>query len=86
MARYCCTRAVSEPEQLQAFTGEGGLWRYVEAESDESTFVFHRGAGGAAKGTAKAAAKPAAKKSKRADAEVEEATPATASKAPRKKK
>ena len=31
------------PEELKAFTGAAGEWRYVAEQSDDDTYVFARG-------------------------------------------
>lgn len=57
MVRFCAEQRVTKPEQLKAFTGSNGAWRFVAGESDESLLVFHRGGGGGGKAKAAVAGK-----------------------------
>ena len=58
MVRFCAEQQVVEPAGLRAFRGSSGQWSFVEAESSETTLVFHRGAAAsAAKPKAPAAGK-----------------------------
>jgi len=60
ITRFCAEQKVSKPDELKAFKGSAGMWSYVEDASDESTYVFKRGAA-----TPKTAAPTKAKGSKR---------------------
>ena len=65
MVRFCAEEGVSRPEELAAFRGAAGAWRYVPEASDPSTYVFHRGA-------AKAKAAPKRKGEPKGKAKAEE--------------
>ena len=85
LVRFCAEARVTKPEELRSFRGSGGLWRFIEGESDDSTYVFHRGAaapkassakasGAKASGAKASAAEPAGGKRKQQQEEEEPAT------------
>jgi cytoplasmic iron level regulating protein YaaA (DUF328/UPF0246 family) len=73
MVRFCAEQGVTKPESLRTFRGGNGAWSYVPEASDESTYVFHRGAAGAGGGGGAAGKKAkATKRAKEADSAVVE--------------
>ncbi|KAL1498541.1 hypothetical protein AB1Y20_013862 [Prymnesium parvum] len=58
MARFCAQRQLSDPSELQEFTGTHGQWAFVPSQSDERCYTFARRA--AAKEPAEKRPPPAA--------------------------
>ena len=73
IVRYAAVTGAATPADLRGFSGSNGEWRFVPAESDEQTLVFHRGAPA---GPAKAPGKAAAKRGAKSAAEDDEEEPA----------
>ena len=61
MVRFCAENSLTSPDGLRAFRGTSGAWRFVPESSDETTYMFHRGAAAASSTPKAAAAKAAAK-------------------------
>jgi len=44
VVRFCAENKVTSPDALRSFRGSTGTWNYVASESDDTTYVFKRGA------------------------------------------